>query len=71
LAGKQEVDVLALDEALQSLESLGPGQCWIVEMRFFGGLSIEEVAEVMGISPATVDREWALAKSWLFRELSK
>jgi DNA-directed RNA polymerase specialized sigma24 family protein len=63
--------VLALDEALRRLESLDPGQCWIVQLRFFGGLSIEEVTEVMGISAATVKREWALAKSWLFRELSK
>jgi DNA-directed RNA polymerase specialized sigma24 family protein len=67
----QEVDVLALDEASRSLESLDPGHYWIVGLRIFGGLSIEEVAEVMGISASTVKREWALARSWLFRELSK
>ena len=65
------LDLLALDQALERLASFDPQQSRIVELKFFGSLSIEETAEVMGVSPATVKREWALAKSWLFRELSK
>ena len=64
------VDALDLDRALQKLEQLDPDQGRIVELRFFGGLTIEETAAVLGISPATVKREWALAKGWLYRELS-
>ena len=70
---KQEldsVDALALDRALTSLEALDPDQARIVELRFFGGLTVEETASVVGVSPATVKREWALAKGWLSRELS-
>ncbi|MEK6321880.1 MAG: ECF-type sigma factor [Acidobacteriota bacterium] len=59
------------DQALEGLASFDSQQSRIVELKFFGGLSIEETAEVIGISPATAKREWALAKSWLFRELSK
>jgi RNA polymerase sigma factor (TIGR02999 family) len=65
------LDLLALDQALERLASFDPQQGRIVELKFFGGLSIEETAEVMTTSPATVKREWALAKSWLFRELSQ
>lgn len=65
------LDLLALDQALDGLASFDSQQGRIVELKFFGGLSIEETAEVIGISPATIKREWALAKSWLFRELSK
>jgi RNA polymerase sigma factor (TIGR02999 family) len=64
------VDALALDQALRRLESLDPDQARIVELRFFGGLTIEETAEVVGVSPATVKREWTLAKGWLYRELT-
>lgn len=64
------VDALDLDRALQKLEVLDPDQARIVEMRFFGGLTVEETAAALGISPATVKREWALAKGWLYRELS-
>jgi RNA polymerase sigma factor (TIGR02999 family) len=64
------VDTLALDRALQKLEQLDPDQARIVELRFFGGLTIEETAAATGVSPATVKREWALAKGWLYRELS-
>ena len=64
------VDLLDLDRALDELASFDPAQSRIVELKFFGGLSIEETAEVVGVSPATVKREWALAKSWLFRELN-
>jgi RNA polymerase sigma-70 factor, ECF subfamily len=63
------VDVIALDAALERLAALDPGQARIVELRFFGGLSIEEAAEAMGISPATVKRHWALARAWLAKEL--
>jgi RNA polymerase sigma factor (TIGR02999 family) len=64
------VDTLALDRALQKLEQLDPDQARIVELRFFGGLTVEETAAATGVSPATVKREWALAKGWLYRELS-
>jgi RNA polymerase sigma factor (TIGR02999 family) len=63
------VDTLALDRALQKLEQLDPDQARIVELRFFGGLTVEETAAATGVSPATVKREWALAKGWLYREL--
>jgi RNA polymerase sigma factor (TIGR02999 family) len=64
------VDALALDAALQKLERLDPDQGRVVELRFFGGLTVEETAAALGISPATVKREWALAKGWLYRELT-
>jgi RNA polymerase sigma factor (TIGR02999 family) len=64
------VDALALDAALQRLEQLDPHQGRIVELRFFGGLTVEETAAALDISPATVKREWAMAKGWLYRELT-
>ncbi len=64
------VDVLDLDRALAKLESLDPYQARIVELRFFGGLTIEETAAALAVSPTTVKREWAVAKGWLFRELT-
>ena len=67
----QGLDLLALDQALKRLASFVPDQTGIVEMKFFAGLSIEETAEAMGVSPATVKREWAVAKAWLFVELQK
>lgn len=67
----RQLNLLALDHALDGLASFDPQQSRIVELKFFGGLSIEETAVVIGVSPATVKREWALAKSWLFLELSK
>ena len=63
------VSVVGVDEALRSLEQIDARQGRIVEMRFFGGLTIEEIAEVLQISPATVKREWSTAKLWLQREL--
>ena len=63
-------DALALDIALKSLEAVDPLQAEIVELRYFGGLSIEETGEVLSISPSTVKREWALARAWLRRELA-
>ena len=64
------VDVLALDAALVELERLDPVQGRLVELRFFGGMTVEETAEVLGISPATVKREWAIAKGWLHGALT-
>jgi RNA polymerase sigma factor (TIGR02999 family) len=64
------VDVLALDEALTRLAALDPQQANIVELRYFGGLTIEEAAEALEISPATVKRQWTLARAWLQRELT-
>ena len=64
------VDVLALDQALDALSSIDDRQCRVVELRFFAGLNIDEAADALEISPATVEREWALAKAWLFRRLS-
>jgi RNA polymerase sigma-70 factor (ECF subfamily) len=65
-----EVDVLALDEALTGLAALDARQAHVVELRYFGGLSIEETAQVLGISHATVERDWKTARLWLKRELS-
>ena len=70
-ANEEEFDVLALEEALLSLEKLDPRQAKIVELRFFGGLSIEEAGHVLKISPTTVKREWTIAKAWFQRELRK
>lgn len=61
------VDVLALDEALTRLATFDPEQARIVELRYFGGLTVEETADVVGISPATVKRQWAMARAWLKR----
>jgi RNA polymerase sigma factor (TIGR02999 family) len=65
-----EVDTLALHDALEKLAALDRQQEQIVELRFFGGLTIEETGEVLGISPATVKRGWAVARAWLFREIT-
>lgn len=65
-----EIDVVALDQALNRLAEIDPQQSRIVELRFFSGLSVEETAEVLGISPATVKRDWSVAKAWLHREIS-
>jgi RNA polymerase sigma-70 factor (ECF subfamily) len=66
----RKIDVTVLDQALQALEALDERQARIVELRFFGGLTVEETAELLEISPATVKRDWTLAKIWLRRELS-
>lgn len=70
-SSEKELDVLALEEALSSLEQLDPRQAKIVELRFFGGLSIEAVAHVLKVSVTTVKREWTIAKAWFQRELSR
>jgi RNA polymerase sigma factor (TIGR02999 family) len=68
--GGLDVDLVALDDALNKLAEFDPQQSRIVELRFFSGLSIEDTSEALGISPATVKRDWATAKAWLYRELS-
>ena len=65
------LDVVALDDALRNLEALDARQAKVVEMRFFGGLSVEETAEALGVSPMTVKREWRMARAWLLRELER
>lgn len=70
VAAEPDAGLVALDEALDALAKLDPRKARIVELRFFGGLSAEETAEFLGISPATALREWNKAKAWLYRELS-
>jgi len=65
------VDVLDLDRALTKLDAFDPGQARIIELRFFGGLTIEETAHALALSPTTVKREWAIARGWLYRELTR
>jgi RNA polymerase sigma factor (TIGR02999 family) len=68
---RKDFDLLALDDALNSLAKIDPQQARIVELRFFTGLTVEETAEVLGISPATVKRDWVTAKAWLYRDISR
>jgi RNA polymerase sigma factor (TIGR02999 family) len=68
---KKAAEVIALNDALNELVRLDPQQSRIVELRFFGGLTVEETAEVLHLSPATIKREWSTAKAWLYHELSK
>lgn len=70
-AETHKVDVLALDEALTSLFEFDPRKARVVELRYFGGLSVEETAEILGISPETAKRDWKMAKAWLFAELTR
>jgi RNA polymerase sigma factor (TIGR02999 family) len=71
VSDERAADVIALDEALLALAELDSRKSRIIELRFFGGLSIEETAEVLGVSPGTVMRDWTFAKAWLQREISK
>jgi len=71
IAPQRGVDLVALDDALTALNALDPRQSRIVELRFFGGLSVAETAEVLKVSPGTVKRDWSLAQAWLLRELSR
>ena len=70
IGGERPTDLAALDDALTALAERDPRKAQVVEMRFFGGLSVEESAEVLGVSPVTVMRDWRTAKAWLYRELS-
>ncbi len=70
VGGGRATDLVALDDAMNALERVDPRKVQVVEMRFFGGLSVEETAEVLKISPVTVMRDWSTAKAWLYRELA-
>lgn len=67
----RSVELIALDEALSALAAVDPRQARVIELRFFGGLTIEEAAEVLAVSPATVKLDWSLARAWLVRELRR
>jgi RNA polymerase sigma factor (TIGR02999 family) len=67
----REVDLVALDEALERLAAIDPQQSRVVELRFFSGMSVEETAEVLGVSTRTVKRDWNVAKAWLRREIGE
>ena len=69
-ASAEDAMLPALDEALERLEQLDPEQAKIIELRYFAGLSVEEAADALGMSPATLKRRWTLARAWLFRELN-
>jgi RNA polymerase sigma factor (TIGR02999 family) len=71
LAGGPDVDVERLDDALHALAKVAPDKARVVELRYFAGLSVEETAAVLGLSPATVKRHWAFARAWLFREVAR
>lgn len=71
LSSKKDVDVLSLDDALEALARIDPRQSRVVELRFFAGLSLEEISEVLEIAPATVQRDWTAARAWLHREISR
>ena len=66
-----EVEVIALDDALEALSAMEPRPSQVVELRFFGGFTVEETAEALGVSPRTVTKDWNTARAWLYRELSK
>jgi RNA polymerase sigma factor (TIGR02999 family) len=68
---KADLSLVELDRSLEALSAFDPEKCRLVELRFFIGLNIEDTAEVLGISPATVKREWAVAKAWLYHDMSK
>jgi RNA polymerase sigma-70 factor, ECF subfamily len=70
VGGDRAADLVALDDAIEALARLDPRKVQVVEMRFFGGLSVEETAEVLKVSPVTVMRDWSTAKAWLYRELT-
>jgi RNA polymerase sigma factor (TIGR02999 family) len=70
VGGNEDADLMALDDAMNALERIDPRKVQVVEMRFFGGLSVEETAEVLKVSPVTVKRDWRSAKAWLYRELT-
>jgi RNA polymerase sigma factor (sigma-70 family) len=68
---QKDVDVLSLDDALKTLAKIDPRQSRVVELRFFAGLSLEEISEALEIAPATVQRDWTAARAWLHREISR
>jgi RNA polymerase sigma factor (TIGR02999 family) len=70
-AAEQSLELIALDDALNELAKMDPEKAKIVELRYFGGLTTEETAEVLGVSPITVKRHWRMTKAWLYGELAK
>lgn len=70
-AREQQVDVVALDDALEALTALDPRQAQVVELRFFAGMSLQDISAALGIAPATVQRDWTAARAWLHREMSR
>jgi RNA polymerase sigma factor (TIGR02999 family) len=70
ISEEREADLVALDDALSALAAIDSRKSQVVELRFFGGLSVEETAEVLNVSPETIMRDWKFAKSWLLREMS-
>jgi len=64
-------ELVALDDALKSLAAIDPRKCEVVELRFFGGMSVEEIARILNVSPVTVMRDWRSAKAWLYRAIDK
>jgi RNA polymerase sigma-70 factor, ECF subfamily len=70
VGGHRAADLVALDDALNTLAQLDPRKAQVVEMRFFGVLNVDETADVLKVSPATVMRDWSTAKTWLYRELA-
>ena len=70
-ANKPDIDLVALDDALKALATISEQQSRLVELRFFGGLTIEETAEVLGVSHTTVEKDWALSRAWLRREMQR
>jgi RNA polymerase sigma factor (TIGR02999 family) len=71
LPQRKDAHILAVDDALKALAKIDPRQSRVVELRFFAGLSLEEISDVMGIAPATVQRDWTAARAWLHREISR
>ncbi|MDQ6785743.1 MAG: sigma-70 family RNA polymerase sigma factor [Acidobacteriota bacterium] len=71
VSNEKSVELLALDEALENLAKLDPQKSKIVELRYFGGLSVEETAEVMGVSAITIKRQWRMAKAWLYGQIAR
>ena len=70
VSNEKSVELLALDEALETLAKMDPQKARIVELRYFGGLSVEETAEVMGVSEITIKRHWKMAKAWLYGQIT-
>jgi RNA polymerase sigma factor (TIGR02999 family) len=71
LPEQRNLPLVELDDAMNGLAALDARQCHIVELRFFGGLSIDEISQVLGVSPATIKREWTSARAWLYREMDR
>ena len=71
ISNRHRPDLIALNDALEALEATDPRKGRVVELRFFGGLSVQETADALGVSPETVMRDWRLAKMWLLRELDR